>query len=498
MFYRKDLNVSNKKSKNYAKTKVIEGFIDGSKFLLDSTGSYNTYNFCYNNGALETGLGIGTLKMPNGNSDMNYVQNELNYPEGISFKSGLYHTEYNEQANKYNKYFICYGSDNRFYDYVPYTGIRTFYCANSRTFTEQPILMQMKINGKDYLLMSNKSDGLFLYNNGQFEKQVSGINITSMCVHDGRLYATLGGDCRSFRYSTDLDPTNWNSLLDTDGEIIMDDQRGILNKVLSFKGAVYVFREFGITKVTVNKNGEAEVNHMFLSGSRIYADTVCVCGDKIFMMLRDGVYVFNGTTVEKLDLPIAKLWLNTFNSCACAVFFNGKYYLASRLDFNDQRLFKDEMNSLRKGNTCLIEIDVNTYEINVLRGVEAVFMFPFEDGEVQKLVIGRKVNNVVNLWQLEKSGLWGTTPTTKSWQSAYTDFGYPCKLKTLRRIQLYTKNDITLEVESERGKFSYAIKGNEKYVQDIPINRKGKNFALTITATTAEAYISNPKIVFEV
>lgn len=497
MFYRKDLNVSGKKPKSFTKTKVMDGFIDGTKYLIDASGSYTTYNFNYNSGALTTGLGVNALRMPFGTGPLDTLTSELNYPAAVDFLDGWYHTEFEPINGVFKKYIICYGSNKKFYDYVLYSLAANFRLVSSREFDEKPTVTPIKVDGVDYLMISNKTNGMFLYQDGNYVKQSNSPNITSICIHDGRLFATLGGDKSTLRFSDDLDPTNWKTLLNKDGQIVMNDERGYLNKVVSFKGSLYVFREFGISKVTVNdKDDSAEVSHLFLSGSRIYPETVCICGDKILMMLKDGIYSFNGTTVNKIDLPISKLWLNEYNAYVCAAFFNGKYYLATRLNFNEQPLIGDE--ELKTyGNSSIIELDVETNEINILRGVEANFMFPVSDGETQKLVIGRKIGGYIRLCEVDNSGTIMGVPTKKEWKTAFSDFGYPCQLKTLKRIQLYTKNDITLKIESEFGTYSFAVAGKTT-LQDIYINKKGKAFALSIISETAEAYISNPKIVFEV
>ena len=90
--------------------------------------------------------------------------------------------------------------------------------------------------------------------------------ISSMALHYERLFATVDGEKNSVWFSDDLDPTNWSMSLDEAGFIELIDERGALLKVVSFLDYIYIFREYGISRLTAYGDQTSfSVSNLFVS-----------------------------------------------------------------------------------------------------------------------------------------------------------------------------------------------------------------------------------------
>lgn len=75
--------------------------------------------------------------------------------------------------------------------------------------------------------------------------------VVSMCLHYERLFAIVEGERVQLRFSDDLNPTNWTTSATEGGYIELLDERGPMNKVLSFGDYLYVFAtlEFRVSQL---------------------------------------------------------------------------------------------------------------------------------------------------------------------------------------------------------------------------------------------------------
>ena len=116
-----------------------------------------------------------------------------------------------------------------------------------------------------------------------------------MCVHGERLFLTDSSNHNSLWFSDDFDPTNWNVSLSEAGFIDMIGEKGRLLKVISFGGYIYVFRSYGITRVTAYGNQKSfSVADLFVSSGKIRGESITVCGDCVLFFASDGYTVSTG------------------------------------------------------------------------------------------------------------------------------------------------------------------------------------------------------------
>lgn len=455
--------------------------------------SKNTYNFEYKNGALTTGLGIEPL-------DVSMTRNNLNIkrlitPEGLDVLAVWTFDRYVKANDFVDTYIIIYCSDKHLYIANIITGVSNFLLATDKTFETIPTAIKYRVDGYECLIFTTPQDGMYVYTNTSYSKDTTLCPpITSMCMHYERLFATVNGEKISLWFSDDLDPTNWNISNTEAGFINMIDARGQLNKVISFKDYLYVFREYGISKITAYANQEEfSVAQLFLSSSKIYENTVCVCGDTVLMLLQDGIYAFDGINAQKLNLNIENIIKP--DTKAVATYHNGKYYLACKIDFPDNSVIGCE--SVEYTNNAIIEIDINNGSFSITRGIDAVYLYGAHDYCFSELFCCYRDNGQIKMGFIKQTGNVMGVNLPKLWRSPFTDFGYPNKKKILKELYLNIKQPTTVTIETENSSKTFSVTQKNGLAKITP-NIIGNEFAIHFSANTSEVYISNPKVIIGV
>lgn len=102
----------------------------------------------------------------------------------------------------------------------------------------------------DVLLMSSSDDGLFIVNDSTVTYCTNAPKFTSIAVHNERVFGTVNGVSNQVWFSDDFDPANWKVSPTEAGYISFADDLGKAIKVVSFLNYLYVFRDYGIFRLT--------------------------------------------------------------------------------------------------------------------------------------------------------------------------------------------------------------------------------------------------------
>lgn len=468
------------------------------EFLTPINYSRSTYNFNFHNGALKTGLGIEPL-MLHYSTYYPDRQKHPEVPEGLDVLGAWVYNFYNDYTTSYEHVLVIYCSDGNVYYNVLNSDMPVFYRISFLHLTSIPKVLNYKLNGIDSLIFTSKTDGMHVWSFYIDPYKVEDApNINNMCLHYERLFATVDGSRSEVWFSDDLDPTNWSVSLNEAGFIQMVDERGPLNKVISLHDYVYVFREYGISRITAYaEQTEFNVTQMYLSSNRIYEKTVCACGDNIFFLANDGIYVFNGINASKLTLNIESLMQATDN--AIATYHNGKYYLALKLNYNDNQKIgseNEDTSNILKNNT-LLEIDVKSGEVTILRGVNVLSMLPANGALFSKLIVCVKRQGKIVMGELTNTGTIFGESTKKYWQSPPSELGYPQSEKIIKEMYFQNNEPFTLTIQSDKETRNFQIDKTHS-VSKIKPGMKGRVFTFIFSSNYAVAHISNPQIVFGV
>lgn len=492
-----------KKSKNPKVQNITVDITDFSKGLnfnleeniLDPNYCVNAYNFAYKKGVLTEGYGFETLTIPNYEDDT-YAEVFLNTnhptPEFVSV--WFYKMYDDEQGGRIDK-LMYYAENTRMYFHRAMTIAPMINKFLEIMFPERPTFTyNYKFEGYDYNLIGSEQLGVVMFDGYIDPIKLSCPNMSSLCEDKDKMFCTVYGDRNCIYYHVGTNIQEWTTESDEfNGKIEMNDNRGKINKVLSFLGYVFAIRDYGITKIT-NYEGKLkfDITHLGLYGNRIYENTTTICGDKIFMLTKDGIASFNGVTSKVLNIGVNELLKGVNNDNATAVFHSGKYYLACKINFNDDE--KVGCESLEEGyeNNALIILDVQTLDFDIVRGVDISGMESVQINKMDKItLVLNSIKRDLPL-QLNSSGCFYEVPFKRVWNSPLTDLGYSNKIKLIKDVSLLSLYNLTLTIFTEKESKSFNILGTNT-LHKIRVNLKGKQIGIKIESETEKAYVSNLK-----
>lgn len=486
MFYKNLLKSKKTKEEDFTydmlseEPKVIED---------DSTLKYKdakiVYNFCSQDGALKTGYGFESLKMPT--SKNNLDSETLISISGTDVKS-IWKLKWYDSGTSTDKYYLFYFNNQKKICYDNILDIRLGTNIISSTYTQVPYATYYRKNCEDYLMLTGKGNGLMLISGSGIQQDENAPEIISCCTHYGKLFAITAGNQGKLEYANSTNVMSWSS--EQTQNLDFSDGRGNLNRILSFDDYLYIFRDFGITRVSIyGKNEEFSISHMYFSDSFIYPNTIAQSGDNIYFLTESGLKVFNGASVKNIELETDELLKRCDNKNASATCFNGKYYLACRADFRDNITVGCESYSNGYKNNLLFIYDLETHHVDLVRGVDIRELLALTNPYKSKLVACFYNEYKGRIGQLTHDGKLFGTALESSIKFAKSDFGTPNKKKRIKSFIIQANENCTVSILSESKTHQFNITGSEK-TQRIKTNITGKVFSVEIKSSASEKSIS--------
>ena len=496
---------NNKKSISPKKESLEINITDFSKGLnfnkdeniLKTNYSVNSYNFIYKKGVLTDGYGFETLKCPNYKND-NLTEimfaPDVNLP--LNFLMVWFFKVYDKSLGGRVDKLLYYCEDKGLYYNRIITIGPAIFQVYDQTLDEKPTFnYNIKINGVDYNLFGSENMGVYKYDGDNGPEILTNCpSISSLCEDKGKLFATGIDEKNYILYHVGTDITQWTSEVDDfSGKIVMNDDRGKINKLIPFLGYLFAIRDYGISKIYHQENRtKFDITHLSLQGNKIYENTVRICGDKMIMLTKEGITTFNGVTTKVLDLGINELLFNVANDNAVAVFHSGKYYLSCRVNFKDnEKVMCEDVSGYK--NNAIIVLDTETNEYDIIRGVDVISMESIKLNKMDKIVMIMNNLERTKVIEFNDSGCFYNTIMKKEWVSPLSDLGYSDKIKFIRSISLLSKYDCKITVFTEKESKEYNVLGSNT-LNRLRVNLKGKQIGLKVESFTAKAYISNIKL----
>ena len=276
---------------------------------------------------------------------------------------------------------LIYGENKKVYFNQLLFNDTSLNSAYSMTFETSPITLTYKKDDLDAIILADK-EKMMIWKTNKSPYQVENAPIiTSMCMNEGVLFCTLQQPAFKIWYATDLDLENVGNISSYSGYISLEDELGDAKKILTFNEDVYIFREYGISKINyLQKN--ITVSQIYASNSQILPNTVSVCGNMIIFMTFDGLYTFNGTKVEKIDINIKNM-LDGINISASASSLSHYYFLALRLNYEDE--IKTNLTEDYVNNSILI-INTDDLTFQIMRGYDVLQFYPLKTNVFEKML----------------------------------------------------------------------------------------------------------------
>lgn len=406
------------------------------------------YNVDNKSKVLNKGLGISQFKVPkefNVNSEevlLDTASLNLDYINNV-----LYFKQYFPESNNTQHRILLHGSDKMLYVHQMYYGIGSLLSAYQLTFDSAPICLSYKLDGKDTIILSSP-EKMVVWTTDLAPYTVEDVPIiTSMTISNNVLFCTIDGEANKIWYCLSLNPELIGVSTDTTKFLSLDDERGYARKVLTFKENLYAFRDYGITRINYYDKDEITTTQVYLSDSKIYANTITSCGDVIMFMTRDGVYSFNGVSVTKQNIGIEK-YLNCDNSFAVGACLQDKWFLGLRLNFDDDKKVLCENDSYI--NNALLVINLDDYSFEILRGVDIKSMMPLKTDTLEKMLVTFNSGEINKVGEIDDSGSLFGANLPKCFLSNEI-MVEDCENLVIRRINIISSSMVTIKLITDEG-----------------------------------------------
>lgn len=488
MYYRKEKKPVRGGSATLSLTSFAAGMSsDTDENILPLKYAALAYNYSTGSGALRDGLSALPF-MPDGGADTGVIPGE-------SVLRLWHYRRYDFAANVKDDRLIAYTKSKKIFHRKIYGGAG-FEELEGAYFGGVPDAVNYRLNGDDVIILCSGSENMMVWDGENYPYYVaSSPYIVSMDIHYERLFAVVGGEQNSLWFSDDLDPTNWDLSLDNAGFIEMVDERGRMLKVISFLDYVYIFREFGISRVSAYADQESfAASQLFVSSGRIAGNTICVCGDRIVFLAEDGLYVFDGVSARPVLPNLKALLKNVDKGGASAAYINGKYYLACALDYKDGAATGCEGFASGHANNTVLELDVRTLLCNLHRGIDASHLTPVRLEDRSVIAACVNIDGAGRIAELG-SGENLSGPLRRLWLTPMSDLGTP-KTKLLKEATLQTDKDMTLIIETEKERREVNIKGGGAV--RVRLNISGKLVRAGFLSEGVGSRISAPRLKFDI
>ena len=402
---------------------------------------------------------------------------------GIEKIEGLaYFKQYFSHNGMSTHRLLVYASDKKVYINQMLNDSNDLFWLYNLTFNTAPIALAYKNNDSDAIILASK-DEMKIWKTGYSPYTISNVPIiTSMCMNEGVLFCTIQEPAFKIWYATDLDAENIGNISSNSGYISLEDDLGYARKIITFDQSVYVFRDYGISKITYLK-GNISVSQVYLSNTKIYTDTVNVCGNAVLFITNDGLYSFNGIKVVKADINLDNLKFNCDNAVASSL--GDKYYVGLRLNFNDDKTILCEESEFT--NNCLLVINVNNYEFEIIRGVDIKSMLPVKTEAFEKMLVcfnsahSNIIGEIDNVSQCVENSL------PKYWCSGELVNNVNVKLFTKLSVVADEGVKFKLIYDDKELSFTTYQKGLNNFVFKISCNK----IKLEITSPNSSAEVEN-------
>ena len=403
---------------------------------------------------LNSSLGVDAAKFPKTYDDLTEVElgiDDLNINSvcGVTYFKMYFPTSQNTQHR-----LLIYGDDNKVYINQLFSGSPILLWLFNLQFNSPPVCLAYKTDDTDSIILTS-SDKMIVWHTNYSPYEIENVPIiTSMCMNDEVLFCTIKDPAFKIWYATNFDAESVGQVTPVSGYISLEDDLGYSRKILTFNEDIYVFRDYGISKINYIKN-DITVSQIYLSNTKIYTDTVSICGNVIMFMTKDGIYSFNGVKVTKTDIDIRNL-LPDSNEYTAAASLGQKYYLALRLNFNDDKTILCESGNYL--NNALVVIDITDFSYQIIRGVDVKSLLPVKTEVFEKMLVTFNSMNNSKLGQIVETSSCFENSLPKYWMSSELSDSFNTKMFT--KLAIYASENITFNLIYDDKNMSFSTYKN--------------------------------------
>lgn len=439
------------------------------------------YNFITSDGTLKKGYGIKDFSMPLSEESLE-EEFKVNV-RGNEVKT-IWKLKWYDRNRANNCYYLFYFNDQNLICYDNLFDERPATYVITNEFTNTPYATYYRKDGQDAILLSGEGSNLMVVTGSEIAKSESAPRIINCTSHYGKLFAITADERGKLVYNEDSDVLAWNDQKTKD--LDFSDDRGDLNRIISFNDYLYIFRDFGITEISEYGNEtEFAISHIYQSTAYIQPNSIAQAGGKIFFLEGSRIKEFNGNSVKDVEVECMSYLNGISQQHAFGVCLDGKYYLACRGDFSDDKKIGCEASESGYKNNMLIIYDVESKHVDILRGIDINEMVALTNKFKSKVAICFNNDHVGRLGEITKDGESFGEKLSGCWESGITDFSMPGKIKRIESFVVQSEGNCLIYISSEKESKVFEVKGS-KDVQKINVNLLGKQFDVKIEVDQSE------------
>ena len=440
----------------------------------------NFYNYLPTD-SLKNSVGVKIATFPY-DSEGNSVYS-LTLPEGVTKFEGITMFKQHFSNNGTDQYrLLVYGNDKKIYINQMMKHSSKLHWLYEMEFENKPISLAYKKQDDDAIIITDgKQMKIWATNYSPYSVDDTPI-ITDMCMHEGILFCCLKEPAFKVWYATDLNPEKVGSVNSFSDYIPLNDALGNANRVLTFDESVYVIRDYGISKISYIQK-KFSVSEVYSSNTQIFANTACVCGNVMLFMTKDGLYTFNGAKVVKNEINFATMLTN--NNYISAASLGSKYYLACKLNFDDNEKILCEENE--HINNALIVLDVDDYSYEIVRGLDIKQLVPIKTEMFEKMLVLFNFTNADKIGEIVENSVCFDDNLPKFWLSKQIFANFETKIFTKLVIQADKNVKAKLIYDDKEIVFTTYKDGVNEFIFKI----FGKQLKLEISSMETSANVTN-------
>ncbi|MFI3229047.1 MAG: hypothetical protein R3Y23_02640 [Bacillota bacterium] len=367
------------------------------------------------------------------------------------------------------------------------------------TFTEIPGIRQVEESGMmlNYYMDSNDililvtTKGVYKWTGSSLITYADSPKLSTACLHYERLFGVDAIDTNTIRFSNALNPFDWDTTTGNAGYISLMDEGGEIQRLVSFQGSIYVFREFAIHRLTAYADpSDYSITKIYETDCNIQPKSICIAGDTMMFMADKRLYTFDGYTVTEVQSTLTALIENADN--AVGGYYKNRYYLSCKIAPQDDWGVLDEAYGSMTNN-ALIAIDMSTGDYSITRGID-VLSFAQLAGNNLNVVMLTFANDEScgNYGMLDTSGKFFDRDMPIVWQGPTSHMDYIDRYKVVRRLYITTLYGVDVTIKMDDTTKVIHINGSTK-PQCVPMVMVGYTMSVKLSTETEKMYISNFK-----
>lgn len=463
-----------------------------------ATVSLNTAQYGFNigikDGNLINGPGINTAEAVLGNGTMRTIPDLGAFVTGV--KQPYLYRRYNAATGVRDDRIVVLGTDRYLYQSNVNSGNFARLADVPRLLDEEVSFCNYCFDGEDVLLILTEEGGMYVYDGSAATYYADAPKLRSVCMHYERLFGSDAQNPSRLHFSNDLDPTDWTIATDGAGYIDFMDEGGAIIKVISFKDAIYIFREHSIVRLSAYVNPEDySVSKVFYTSCFISAESIVSENGIVFFMADNFLYSFDGYRASRIFSGVTALFADT--SCISACCFKNKLYIAAMLKTeNDSAGADEDVTDGIQYNNGFVEIDLLGGGVSVFRGTSVRGFFPLVADSVSELLVYFGNFRMGCFGKITDSGNLFGSPLNKVWKSPVSNLGSLDKIKALRRIYISSKYGIHVETAVDGQKREIQAYGSDKPSM-LPLSLVGDSAYLKLSTQNDKIFVSSVNFEFD-